>query len=204
MSTHDVLANPASGCPRALLADQHAFDIRHVGLHGGQLLGRIEVHRSVAAEVAAFFDLALRLGFPIEQVVPASEFDWDDPRLMAANCTSGFNFRSVAGKPSLSMHAFGLAFDVNTRQNPFIRRRATDGGVVETIEPDGASFDPMAPGTLTDGHPLVQFLVDRGWTWGGHWTLVGDGVVDYQHFEKRLDATERDALYERYALPGRR
>jgi len=158
------------------------------------------VHRSIAGDVAAFFDLALELRFPIEQVVRASEFGWDDPRLMAANCSSGFNFRPVAGRPSLSMHAFGLAFDVNTRQNPFVRRRATERGVVETIEPDGASFDPDAPGTLVDGHPLVQLLVDRGWTWGGHWTLDDDGVVDYQHLEKRLAPGERDEWLRRYGL----
>ncbi len=197
-----VLANPDSACPPTLIADQEVLEVRHVGFDGTEHTGTLEVHRSVADDVADFFRLALDTRFPIEQVVRASEFGWDDPRLMAANCSSGFNFRTVAGRPSLSMHAFGLAFDVNTRQNPFIRRRATDDGPVETIEPEGASFDPDAPGTLTDGHPLVQFLVDRGWTWGGHWTLDADGVVDYQHVEKRLAPGERDGLYERYGLPN--
>ena len=203
MTTNDVLTNPASGCPAALVADQVAIEIRHAGFDGAEHVGRIEVHTSIADDVAAFFAHALETSFPIERVVPASDYGWDDPRLMAANCSSGFNFRAVAGKTSLSMHAFGLAFDVNTRQNPFVRRRPVDGSVVETIEPEGAAFDPDAPGTLTDGHPLVDLLVGRGWTWGGHWTLDADGVVDYQHFEKRLDAGERDHWYARYALARR-
>lgn len=195
-----VESNPAAGCPAELLAEQDVLEVRHVGFDGDEHIGTLEIHRSVAADVAAFFDLARALRFPIEHVVRASEFGWDDPTLMAANCSSGFNFRAVSGRPSLSMHAFGLAFDVNTRQNPFIRRRADEHGVVEAVEPDGAMFDPAAPGTLTDGHRLVDFLTERGWTWGGHWTLDDDGVVDYQHFEKRLDAGERDAWLRRFGL----
>jgi hypothetical protein len=33
---------------------------------------------------------------------------------------------------------------------------------------------------MTSRHPIVQFLADRGWTWGGTW---GD-PLDYQHFQK--------------------
>lgn len=201
MSTHDIVANPAAGCPPTLVADQRALEVVHVGFDGRERTGVIEVHRAVADDVTGFFDVAHQLRFPIERVVPASELGWDDPRLMAANCSSGFNFRVVAGRTSLSNHAFGLAFDVNTVQNPFVRRHA-DG--TETVEPAGARYDPDAPGTLTDGHPLVAFLLERGWTWGGHWTLDGDGLVDYQHLEKRLEPAERAEWLRRYGLDAGR
>lgn len=51
-------------------------------------------------------------------------------------------------------------------------------------DPPGATYDPSKPGTLTKEHPLVKLMEQRGWTWGGNWTLEADEVIDYQHFEK--------------------
>jgi len=186
----------AAGCPALLLADQRAVGVRYLGTGGAVLDGTIEVHRTVVDDVASFFALALELRFPIERVVRASELGWDDLRLMAGNCTSGFNYRTVMDRPRLSLHALGLAFDVNTRWLPFLRR--VDGAVV--VEPSGATYDPSVPGTLTADHPLVGHLVALGWTWGGDWTLERDGLVDYQHFEKRYDRDGRAAMIERYGL----
>lgn len=187
---------PGSGCPPSLLADQVALAVRHVGMDGGEHDGLIEVHREVVADVTSFFALALRLRFPIERVVPASEHGWDDERLMAANCSSGFNFRRVAGTDRLSWHAFGLAFDVNTRLNPYLRP-GPDG---VHVDPAGATYDPDVPGTLSGPHPLVDHLRDRGWTWGGDWTFEADGCVDYQHFNRRIDPDERAEIFARYGL----
>jgi hypothetical protein len=88
---------------------------------------------------------------------------------------------------------------VNTRLMPYIRVGA-DGELV--VQPPGAHYDPSVPGTLVDGHPLVRHLLHLGWRWGGHWSLERDGVVDYQHFEKRPPAAEYRRLLESYDLPG--
>jgi hypothetical protein len=186
-------------CPPALIADQRVVTVAYVGFEGADRVGHIEVHRSVVDDVASFFELAFALRFPIERVVQAGELTWSDPRLMAENCTSGFNFRTVPGRDVLSLHSLGLAFDVNTRLMPYIRAGA-DGELV--VQPPGARYDPSVPGTLVDGDPLVRHLLERGWRWGGHWTLERDGVVDYQHFEKRPPAAEHRRLLESYALPA--
>jgi D-alanyl-D-alanine carboxypeptidase len=190
---------PDPACPPRLVADQRVVTVRYVGFDGADRVGHIEVHRTVVDDVASFFELAYALRFPVERVVQAHELAWDDSRLMAQNCTSGFNFRTVAGRDVLSLHSFGLAFDVNTRLMPYIRIGA-DGEPI--VEPAGAGYDPAVPGTLADGHPLVRHLLERGWRWGGHWTLDRDGVVDYQHFEKRPPADEFARLLASYGLPA--
>lgn len=196
MSDNGVRANPDAGCPAELVADQRRIAVRHVGFDGALHDGVIEVHRAAATDVAHFFARALELQYPIDEVVPASAYAWDDDALMAANRTSGFNFRTVAGRRHLSMHSFGLAFDVNPLLMPY--QRAIDDDVIS--EPPGATYDPSRPGTLTLDHPLVELLTSRGWTWGGTWTLDADGVTDYHHFQKTPSADERAALRSRYGL----
>jgi hypothetical protein len=196
--TPPVGVPPDPACPPRLVADQRVVAVGYVGVDGEDRVGHIEVHRTVVDDVASFFELAHALRFPIERVVQAHELSWSDPRLMAENCTSGFNFRTVPGRDVLSLHSLGLAFDVNTRLMPYIRAGA-DG--VLTVLPPGASYDPEVPGTLVDGHPLVRLMLDRGWRWGGHWSLERDGVVDYQHFEKRPSAAALRSLLGSYGLP---
>ena len=109
-------------------------------------------------------------------------YDGDDYRLMAENISSGFNYRQIAGTDKLSLHAYGLAFDINPVQNPYIHK--LDNKIV--VDPPGAKYDPAESGALANDHRLVQFLTKRGWVWGGSWTLEKTGRVDYQHFEKPL------------------
>ena len=49
------------------------------------------------------------------------DYGGDDDRSMAANNTSGFNCRRVAGQSSWSAHAYGEAIDLNPVQNPYVR-----------------------------------------------------------------------------------
>ena len=91
---------------------------------------------------------------------------------MAANNTSAFNYRTIAGTVRLSNHASGRAIDINPRQNPYIKG--------QVVQPPGAKYEPNAEGTLTEEHPVVRAFLKLGWAWGGHWTTT----QDYQHLEK--------------------
>lgn len=179
----NITPNPHTNCPPDILAEQTAVSVRHYGFDGRLHDGTIEINRRVADDVAAFFELALQERFPIEKVVRASDepYAWDDDRLMAANATSGFNYRPIAGTDRVSWHGYGRAFDVNPRQNPYVRY----GEGTPRIEPAGADWDTTRPGTLFAAHALVRFMKRRGWQWGGDWNPA-EGVVDYQHFQKPL------------------
>lgn len=175
--------NPANPAPANIIAAQRVLTVRYFGFDHQLHQGQIVVAHTVADDVQAFFREALREHFPIAHAIPASapQYQWSDNAMMADNNSSGFNYRTIAGQTTLSNHALGLAFDVNTFLNPYIY--VNDSG--QTIsEPAGATYNPSMPGTLSDSNPLVKFMKARGWTWGGDWTLTGDGVTDYQHFEK--------------------
>jgi peptidoglycan L-alanyl-D-glutamate endopeptidase CwlK len=179
-----ILTNPSLECPPEIIQELVQLPVHYWNFTDQVCHGTIEVHRDVASDVAGFFDLAYETHFPIERVVRASDepYKWDDDKLMAANTSSGFNYRTIAGSTILSHHSRGLAFDINTRLNPYIRY--TEGR--EIIAPDGAVWEPGAPGVLSKEHPLVQFMIKRGWIWGGDWTFENNGMIDYQHFQKDL------------------
>lgn len=178
-----VVANPERPCPPEILARQVSLDVLYHGFDGKTHAGIIEVHEEAAGDIGAFFAYALELKFPIEKVVPAGHPDyvWDDDTLMAGNATSGFNYRLIAGTDAVSPHGLGWGFDVNPRLNPYVRYV----GGREVVSPPGAVWNPELPGTLHAQHPLVVFMKDRGWEWGGDWTEES-GRVDYQHFQKVL------------------
>jgi len=171
----------ANAIPQDIWQAQVAIDVRYINFVGVIRSGTIEVNQAVHHDVEAFFEHALSLGFPIELVASASYCEWDDERLMRDNISSGFNYRTIVGKTTLSPHAYGMAFDINPRRNPYIRYE--DGN--EIVAPSGATWDPSQPGTLNAKHPLVKLMLDRGWEWGGNWG-VADGRVDYQHFVKLM------------------
>ena len=100
-------------------------------------------------------------------------YGWQDHESMAANNTSGFNFRVIEGTTKLSLHSFGRALDINPVQNPVIYPHGL-------IAPEGAVYNPQKKGAFTAANPIVQEFLKRGWHWGGNF----EQPKDYHHFEK--------------------
>jgi hypothetical protein len=146
----------------------YGFDDR---IHEGKIL----VHKEIVSDVIEIFDFILETRFPIAKVVPISEYKWSDEESMKDNNTSSFNYRFISGTRIHSMHAKGLAIDINPFQNPYIKNHI--------ILPEGASYDTTKKGTLTSDSPLVKEFKKRGWSWGGDW----ESLKDYQHFEKKIN-----------------
>ena len=167
--------------PKEILSQQDVLTVQYWGFDNLEHQGQIVINKLLSVEVQEWFELASRLKFPIEKVAPAVLYDNDDDKLMALNVSSGFNYRKIAGTSKLSRHAMGRAFDINPRQNPYIRKE----GSSVIIAPSGAVWDSSQPGTLFRTHELVRFMLDRGWIWGGDWSLEESGRIDYQNFESR-------------------
>ena len=140
--------------------------------------GQIVVARDLKVEVAEIFATIRALRFPVAQVVPVVRFGWSDDASMAANNSSGFNYRTIAGTDRLSLHAHGRAIDINPALNPYVRG--------EIVEPPGAVYDPSCPGTLVGEGPVVAAFESRGWTWGGRWSTR----QDWHHFERGVGNEE--------------
>jgi hypothetical protein len=176
LTRRDVPYSWHTGCP-VPPTELRAIGLSYVGFDGTAHTGEIIVSASVAAQVIKVFSILYRARFPIRRMEPVDVFHGSDRRSMAAGNTSGFNCRyAVApGTRQWSMHAYGLAIDVNTVQNPYI-----EAGV-GVQPPAGAAYvnrSVIRPGMAYPRGILVSAFSSVGWGWGGYWP----GSPDYQHF----------------------
>lgn len=156
------------------IIDTLAFvDVLYYSFDGKKHQGQIVVNKELEDDVCEIFAFIEKSKFPVGRVIPIVEYQWDDHKSMAANNSSGFNFRVIEGTTKLSMHSLGRAVDINPVQNPVIY---PDG----EIAPKGAVYKPGKPGTIDGDHPIVREFLKRGWHWGGNFAQP----KDYHHFEK--------------------
>ena len=109
------------GCP-VPLSDLRLLTLTYWGFDGQPHAGELVVRAGHAERILSVFAKLFEVGFPIEQMRLVDEFGGDDDRSMAANNTSAFNCRRVAGSTSWSQHAYGTAIDINPVQNPYVHR----------------------------------------------------------------------------------
>jgi poly-gamma-glutamate capsule biosynthesis protein CapA/YwtB (metallophosphatase superfamily) len=171
-SSHD----PAR-CPVAL-DDLQLLTLRHVGFDGRARTGRLIVHRRHARDVVEVFRDLYEARFPIRRMELVDAYGGDDDRSMAADNSSAYNCRTVAGQSSFSDHAYGAAIDLNPIENPYVTSRGV-------LPPAGRRFvevdrKPKAaadPGVIVRDDVVVRAFARIGWKWGGVWN-----EADYQHF----------------------
>jgi hypothetical protein len=160
--------------PQNILENLRIVDVYYYGfddkLHKGQLV----VHRDVVLDIIEIFEFIRESRFPVEKVIPISQYSWSDEKSMKNNNTSAFNYRFITGSRVISNHASGLAIDLNPKLNPYIKNGFT--------LPEDCIYDTTKAGTITAGSNLVKEFKQRGWQWGGDWK----NLKDYQHFEKKL------------------
>jgi hypothetical protein len=163
------------GCPvapaglRRLRVTYWGFDAR---AHTGTLIVSV---RAVSPLTRVFARLyAAR--FPIRRMRPVDVYGGSDERSLEADNTAAFNCRyAVASGPKRwSVHAYGLAIDVDPVENPYL-----EGGRVHPRA--GRAYldrSHYRRGMAVRGGLLVSAFASVGWQWGGRWS----GSPDYQHF----------------------
>lgn len=183
MTTEEIfLQNPAMIAPEEILNELEILTVTYYGFDNLIHQGQIVVNKKIIKPTQAFFNMALDIKFPIEKVIPISHqnYKWDDNVSCNDNNSAGYNFRYIGGTTKMSKHAQGLAIDINPIQNPYIKYNESLEQIF--IAPEGGIFNPEIPGTLHQDHPLVIFMKNEGFDWGGDWTKES-GRIDYQHFE---------------------
>ena len=170
----DLRFSYRAGCPVAP-AELRTVRLRHWGFDGRAHEGTLVVNRRVTAQVVGVFRGLYESRFPIRRMVPVSAYRGSDDASMAADNTSAFNCRRAVGSGTgWSMHAYGLAVDVNPVENPYVLRG-------QALPPAGARYVDRGrtrPGMAVAGGVLVRAFAAAGWSWGGRWR----GSPDYQHF----------------------
>ncbi|HVM28450.1 MAG TPA: M15 family metallopeptidase [Mycobacteriales bacterium] len=184
VTAQDLGSSWRSGCPVGP-AQLRMLTLSHWGFDGVVRTGRMVVHVDQVPAVLGVFGRLFDVGFPIERMVTVDVYGGDDDASMAANNTSAFNCRTVAGTSSWSLHAYGRALDLNPVQNPYVR-----GSTVQP--PAGRAYldrSSPRPGMVRAGDAVVTAFAAAGWSWGGAWS----SSKDYQHFEGDEPSVVRSA-----------
>ena len=165
-------------------SDLRYLRISHYDLEGRVHVGEMICNKLIADKLLAIFSELYAAHYPIQRMRLPDNYDADDERQMRDNNTSSFCYRNVSGSKNLSKHARGLAIDINTLYNPYIRYSKKDGSRI--VEPATAVkyCDRKAnfPYKITTSDLCYKLFTKYGFTWGGAWRTM----KDYQHFEYKL------------------
>ena len=160
--------------------DLRYVHVRHMGFDGEAKDGELVVNKAIADDVLAIFEELYKADYPIEKVRLVDEYDADDEASMSDNNSSAFNFRFISHTTRISRHGLGMAVDINTRYNPYVK--TGDGKL--SIEPaNGADYVDRSkdfPHKIDHEDLCYKLFKEHGFTWGGDWTHS----KDYQHFER--------------------
>lgn len=167
-----------SGCP-VPLRDLALLRFNYWRFDGDVDRGPMVVNRTVARDVLGVFEKLFESRFPIRRVALAKRFRPNADPDSRGSVTASFNCRPVVTPDgpgnTFSQHSYGLAVDVNSLQNPYVR---ADGYVQDRFARPYVDRSQDLPGMIHDGDVVVQAFADIGWAWGGRWS----SGKDYMHF----------------------
>ena len=154
--------------------------VLHRNAEDSVLHGELVCNKAIAEDLLDIFRKLYEAHYPIEHIRLIDDYEADDELSMRDNNSSSFCFRVVSGTTKLSKHARGLAVDINTRYNPYVRTR--NGR--RQVSPDNSlpyvDRTKSFPYKIEEGDLCYRLFIEHGFTWGGHWQTM----KDYQHFEK--------------------
>ena len=165
-------------------SDLRYLRILHYNYQGKVCKGEIVCNKAIAQDLIDIFRELYHHHYQIERVQLIDNYGADDERSMRANNTSAFCYRTVAGKKVLSKHSRGMAIDINTQDNPYVKRDAN--GKIIKLQPNTQHARQYAERTPHKAHQIDQddlcykLFMQHGFKWGGDWKYS----KDYQHFEK--------------------
>ena len=161
-------------------SDLRYLRVLHRNAEDSVLHGELVCNKAIAEDLLDIFRKLYEAHYPIEHIRLIDDYEADDELSMRDNNSSSFCFRVVSGTTKLSKHARGMAVDINTRSNPYVRTR--NGR--HLVSPDNSrpyvDRTKSFPYKIEEGDLCYRLFIEHGFTWGGHWQTM----KDYQHFEK--------------------
>ena len=163
------------GCP-VPLENLRYLQLSHWDFTGRVRQGELIVAAKHARAMVGVFGRLYAANFPIERMELVSNFAGDDDDSMAANNSSAFNCRPVAGTDRWSQHSFGAAVDLNPIQNPYVTDSIAPPAGAPYAQP--SARQASVKGLIAADSAVVRTFAEAGWEWGGSW----ESPKDYQHF----------------------
>jgi hypothetical protein len=133
------------------------------------------VNASAVGPLRRAFGALFAARFPIRRMRLVDDYGGSDYDSIQADNTSAFNCRNVTGGSGWSMHAYGLAIDINPIENPYVY---ANGTTAHTASKPYLDRRNVREGMAVPHGTLVRAFDAIGWGWGGRWP----GPTDYQHF----------------------
>lgn len=163
------------------LEELRYLQVLHYDFNGNVRKGEIVCNQSISDDLLTIFRRLYENQYPIEKILLVDEYEADDNLSSADNNTSCFNFRTVAGTSSMSLHATGSAIDINPLYNPYV---TTDSqGNVSCAPANGRGYMDRSRSfdhKIDQNDLCYRLFVEYGFTWGGSWS----SQPDYMHFSR--------------------
>ena len=168
------------GCPVAL-SDLRVLTVSHWGFDGRAHTGRLIVNRTATRPLARVFGRLYGLHFPIHHLRLADVYGPLRDRPRDGDPSGSFECRQAVPSPctggtgtgTWSMHAYGLAVDLNPVENPYV-------GCGQSRDPAAKRYRDRSRhrrGMVT--RRVIGAFHAVGWGWGGAWA---GNTKDYMHF----------------------
>jgi hypothetical protein len=168
------------GCPVGL-SGLRLLTVSHWGFDGRAHTGQLVVNRGAAGPLARVFRKLYALHFPIRHLRLADMYGPTRGRPRDGDVSGSFDCRQAVPSPctggrgtgTWSMHAYGLAVDLNPVENPYV-------GCGQSRDPATKPYFDRSRhrrGMVTPR--VVEAFRSLGWGWGGSWT---GNTKDYMHF----------------------
>lgn len=178
------------------LSDLRYVEVLYYNYKGNVKKGEMIVNRKIASNVVKVFYELYNIRYPIRRMKLVDEYNGDDNKSMEADNTSCFNYRPASGsKSNLSMHALGLAIDINPKINPCV------GGVHGILPKNGKIYSERSVNKckgkyknmmIHKNDEVYRIFKKYGFSWGGDWK----SLKDYQHFYKEVSGISTKLRYE--------
>jgi hypothetical protein len=162
-----------AGCP-VPIRRLRLLKFNHWDFQDDERRGRLIIQQAEAPKVLGVMRTLYRAHFRMKKIWLIDAYGGSDDRSMAADNTSAFNCRFVAGTNRWSEHAYGKAIDINPIENPYV----SGSHVSPAAGRRYADRSLRARGMIHGGDKVVRAFRSIGWSWGGYWS----GPKDYQHF----------------------
>jgi hypothetical protein len=162
-------------------ADLRYLRLSHYDAEKRQHVGEMVCNKAIADDLIEIFKELYRQKYPIQRIRLIDDYNASDERSMRDNNSSCFCYRRISGTTKLSKHAQGMAVDINTLYNPYVRtgkngRRIVEPATATKYVDRRKSF----PYKIVKGDLLHRLFLQHGFKWGGSWRTM----KDWQHFEK--------------------
>ena len=169
-----------NGCP-VPLSGLRLLTVAHRDFDGHRRTGQLVVNKAAAGPLADVFKQLYELRFPIRHMTlddaygPVAERPRDGDVSGSLSCRQAVPSPCTGGRGTgtWSMHAYGLAVDVNPVENPYV-------GCGQSRDPAAKPYfdrSKLRRGMVTKR--VIAAFASVGWGWGGGWAGT---TKDYMHF----------------------